>query len=245
MIDPGPTNDERVRLQDRPSQKAVMRQSWRNLTFLHFPIDPGIIQATLPDGLTVDTFDGMAWIGLVPFEMLDVRPVGFPSVKGLSDFPETNVRTYCHRGGVDPGVWFYSLDAAQPIACALARKFFSLPYHESSMTVTMSEDTIRYQSKRVRTGARCNARVVAGKPLRSPEPGSLEFFLVERYLLYAAKQDRLFTGRVHHIPYPLQSVEVEELDETVVKAAGLPSHPFIHRCFSAGVDVEVFPLRAV
>src|SRR5205085_1965911 len=108
--------------------------------------DPAAIQRLLPAGLTVDTFpdaqgEEKAWIGLVPFRMEGVRPRFLPPLPGLSAFPETNVRTYVHNEGKAAGVWFFSLDADQSIACWAARRFFGLPYFKAAMTVDEDGDS--------------------------------------------------------------------------------------------------------
>lgn len=225
-----------------------MLQSWRDLLFLHFPVEPSVVQATLPAGLTVDTFsdaDGVekAWVGLVPFRMEGIRFRGQPAVPGLSAFPETNVRTYVHRDGADPGVWFYSLEAANPFACAYARQRYRLPYWWARMRMIRENDSIRYVSRRLRGGVGIRATWSLSEPIASAAPGSFEFFLVERYLLYAAIGSRLFSGRVHHAPYPLRAVASYDVEESLVCAAGLPESRFLHALASEGVDVEVFPLR--
>src|SRR3954453_2487739 len=124
---------DRITPTRRPGIRAVMRQSWRDLLFVHWACDPDAIRALIPEGLELHVLEGRAYVGLVPFTMTGVRPVGLPSVPWLSSFHETNVRTYVHRGGRDPGVWFFSLDAANPIAVRLARKLFHLPYHDARM----------------------------------------------------------------------------------------------------------------
>ena len=115
----------------RPPRRAVMRQNWRHLLFLHWVVSPERLRPLVPAGLDLDLFEGRAYVGLVPFTMTDVRPLWAPAVAGLSNFHETNARTYVHRAGRDPGVWFFSLDAANPVAVALARAFFHLPYHHA------------------------------------------------------------------------------------------------------------------
>jgi uncharacterized protein YqjF (DUF2071 family) len=221
-----------------------MYQRWTSLLFLHFRCDPAEIQALLPEGLEVDTFDGSAWIGLVPFHMEGVRPVGFPSVKGLSAFPETNVRTYVHCNGV-PGVWFFSLDAANPIACAFARKFFSLPYFDARMGIADDGDRITYEG--IRTDLRTGSTITCSLGMKLPqsEPGSLEYFLVERYLLYTHGQSKLRQGRVFHDPYSLRVANVEGVEENLVKAAGIAPRDFEHAVYSPGVDVRVYRLTEV
>ncbi|RYG49633.1 DUF2071 domain-containing protein [bacterium] len=227
-----------------------MYQRWRSLLFLHFPCDPAEIARLLPPGLEVDTFpdasgEPKAWVGLVPFRMEGVRYRFLPAVPGLGAFPETNVRTYVHRKGKEPGVWFFSLDAANRLACEIARRFFNLPYHEATMTVTEKNDRRRYASRRGSDGTAHEIEAEFGERLPDAEPGTLEFFLLERYLLYAYREGSLFTGRVFHTPYPLRRAEAISLGEGLVQAAGIESRPFVHALASDGVDVMIYPLRRI
>ena len=238
----------------RPDRRVVMRQNWRLLSFLHWEVPPDRLRALLPTGLELDLFEGRAYVGLVPFTMTGVRPVGLPAWRPLSDFHETNVRIYVHHEGRDPGVWFFSLDAANPIAVALARAWFHLPYYHASMSVTREPTdpptepgVISYESERRKTfpiRANCAVRVRPMGPVAPARPGTLDHFLVERYILYASNRGRLYQGRVHHPPYPLQAGEVLALDESLLAAAGLSrpeEKPLVH--FASGVDVEVFGLQ--
>ncbi len=233
----------------RPPGRAVMRQNWRHLLFLHWVVSPERLRPLVPNGLDLDLFEGRAYVGLVPFTMTGVRPVWAPAVPGLSNFHETNVRTYVHRAGRDPGVWFFSLDAANRVAVALARTFFHLPYHHARMRLTLEPEAISYASQRLQRGPKPAICAVRCTPVGSAAPapaGTLEHFLAERYFLYAAHRDRLYRGQVHHTPYPLQPAAVSALDETMLAAAGIErpgEAPLAH--FARGVNVEVFPLTHV
>jgi len=233
-------------------ERPVMRQLWRDLLFLHWPIAPAEIQSRLPPGLTVDTFDGIAYIGLVPFSMLGVRPVWSPPVPGLSAFHEVNVRTYAHRNGRDPGVWFFSLDAANPIAVAIARLRWQLPYFNAEIQLQRTGTQIEYTAQRRPGwgGTPAAHTAVIYNPEGTPSassPGTLEHFLAERYLLYTANPNgRLGIGQVHHTPYPLQPASVIRLEDTLVAAAGFTVPditPIAH--YASGVDVDIYRLRPV
>ncbi len=237
-------------MRETPRGRLVMYQRWRSLLFLHFSLPPEEIQALLPPGLTVDTFpdaagEERAWVGLVPFRMEGIRPRFVPTVPGTDAFPETNVRTYVHRDGRDPGVWFFSLDAANALACEVARRMWKLPYHEAQMSVTerMSLRTYRCARRNSTVTSRIAAKL--GDKLPPAEPGTLEFFLVERYLLYAFRDNRLLKGRVWHRPYALQRATVTEYDDRLVKATGITPRPIEHVLYSPGVDCRIFGIEAV
>jgi uncharacterized protein len=240
-------------------QRVVMYQSWRSLLFLHWAFRPEEIRPLLPAGLglELDTFGGQAYVGLVPFMMQGVRPKGLPAVPWLSNFHETNVRTYVHRNGRDPGVWFFSLEAANPIAVALARAWFSLPYYYARMRLDsrlVVDDRgrlggpIAYSSERrtrrpVSATNRIDARVLPEEP-HAAVVGTLEHFLLERYLLYAVRGGHLYSGQVHHTSYPVQAAEVDAFEESMLATIGLSrpeKWPLVH--FARGVDVEIFRLR--
>jgi uncharacterized protein YqjF (DUF2071 family) len=245
---------DREILRIRPTGRPVMYQSWQDLLFLHWEVPVEELQALLPPGLTLDLHQGRAFVGLVPFTMRNVRPAGLPTVRGLSNFHETNVRTYVHHQGREPGVWFFSLDAANIVGATLGRKWFALPYFFAAMSLKVRESggvrRLSYESKRIYPNPRpATTRVEAQvrAPIEPAPEGSLEYFLAERYLLYSvSRSGTLFQGRVHHTPYPLQIAELLDLEESVLKAARIDrpeTKPLAH--YASGVDVEVFGLERV
>ncbi len=247
------TTIDRISPTREPLRRPVMRQSWRDLLFLHWPIRPETLRPLVPSGLDVDLFEGTAYIGLVPFTMTGVRPVGVPPIWGISSFHETNVRTYVHRDGLDPGVWFFSLDAANALAVSLARTWFHLPYYHARLFLEREPrmgptdpQPILYAGVRRRPDPCPASYLIRAIPTGSvlpAQPGTLEHFLVERYLLYAMANDALFQGRVHHSPYPLQFATVLTLDENLLIAAGLSRCNVLPLAyFATGVDVNVYAL---
>ncbi len=237
----------------RPGQRAVMRQCWSDLLFVHWRVPAEVLRALIPPGLELDLFEGWAYIGLVPFTMTGVRPVGLPAVAGLSSFHETNVRTYVRLADRDPGVWFFSLDAANAIAVRLARGLFHLPYYYARMFLEheVGADqtefpTILYAGTRQGPAplpASYAIRARPSGPAQAAIPGTLDHFLIERYILFSSWKNRLYKGRVHHLPYAVQPAELLSLDETLLAATGLtrPDHrPLVH--FAKRVTVEVFAL---
>lgn len=239
-------------LQQKPNLRPAMMQEWVDLAFLHWEVDPNWVASLLPDGLEPDLFEGKAHLGVVLFEMRNVRPVWAPALPWIGFFPESNVRVYCRCQG-RPGVWFVSLDAARWLACAGARIGFGLPYHHASMQVRREKESIRYAS--CRSGLNpllppmpclraADSDVDASIwPMEEPapaEPGSLDFFLVERYLLFAQRRGQVVSGRVWHEPYRVAkaAAEVRSCGIAAGLLPGLGPPSLAH--WSPGVQVEVY-----
>ena len=216
----------------RPAGQWTMAQVWSDLLFAHWPVAPAALRDLIPPGLTPETFDGDAWVGVVPFRMSGVRLRFSPAAPWLSAFPELNVRTY-ESDGERPGVWFYSLDAGNPVAVAVARRWYHLPYFRARMSVGPGPAAgwIAYRS--VRTHRRAPPAVFrAGYhptgTAFTAAPGSLEHWLVERYCLYAATpRGGLLRAEIDHSPWELQVAEAELETNTMATAAGiaLPDRP--------------------
>ena len=223
-----------------------MLQRWEKLAFLHWRWDSADIQRTLPPGLLVDTFQGDAWLAIVPFYMRGIRPRFCPPVPGISDFLELNVRTYVHDEQGRPGVWFYSLDCDQPLAVWTARTFFHLPYQHARMQAPMTDGWIDYTCQRRGEPAQSRLRYQLSDETRTAEPGTLEFFLAERYLLFSQSPRGIRCGQVHHVPYPLAEAKLDAWDAKQLLQAGFsdPQRPPDQVIGSPGVDVRVYPLTA-
>lgn len=250
MTEKEPTEVDRLTIRERPEGQPVMHQNWGKLLFMHWRIDEELLRPLLPERLTIDTFDGSAWIGVIPFTMWDIRafPPYLPPVPGLSRMHELNVRTYVHLDNV-PGVWFFSLDANSHVAVTTARMFFHLPYFNAEMSLAESGETIAYSSTRTETdapAATLNATWTKGETVPFSQPGSLDFFLTERFCLYAARQEKLYRCRIHHQPWPLQKAALSALDSTMIESHGLPApqgEPLLH--YAEEVNVDIWPLEEV
>lgn len=238
----------RLEVREAPPGPPVMHHSWRELLFLHWAYDPEEIQRTLPAGLWVDTFEGQGYVGVVPFFMREVRPRFLPTVPLVSDFLELNVRTYAYDREGTPGVWFYSLEASQLLAVLAARLTFGLPYFHAWMAAEKSRETgeVRYYSRRRGAGEIPGSyfRYRGRSAARLADPGSLEFFLIERYVLFSKYAGRILKGRVHHPPYLVQDAEATAWDDHMFLINGLerPGRPPDATHYSAGVHVRVYPL---
>lgn len=226
-------------------RSGVMAQRWEHLLFLHWPFDPITVQRTLPDGLSVDTYQDRAWIGIVPFRMRNVRPVALPFLS--SNFLELNLRTYVRDSRGVPGVWFYSLDANNPMAVWTARLFFGLPYRHAEMHVASGNEEIRYSSRRSGSAIVQEYRFRPSDELGEAKPGSLEFFLIERYRLFSVRGGQILTGRVYHSPYQLREASVPRFDNYVFELNGLesPAEPPDSVLYAARVDVTIYPVAEV
>ena len=245
-----PDTEIRMSLTQRPgSRSPVMYQRWSNLLFLHWAVSPEMIQATLPRGLYVDTYEDQAWLGVVPFFMEGLRPRFCPAVPGLSNFLELNLRTYIHDERGRPGVWFYSLDANQAVAVKIAQVGFSLPYVYADIRAAIdAAGEIDFHSTRPGHSQQ-SFRYGPGSELGPARPGSLEFFLVERYLLFSHRRrnNRLFMGRIHHEPYPLVKPELSAYSRDLFSLNGFsdPQRPPDHSLMAPGVDVTVYGLERI
>jgi len=211
-----------------PARRWGWNQRWEALLFAHWPLPASALAPLLPADLELDTFEGQAWLGVVPFRMRDVRPRWSPSVPGISAFPELNVRTYVRAGG-RAGVWFLSLDADNALAVAMARGLFHLPYFRARMscreTAGQDEGELSYSSERRHRGA--PDAIFEGSyrptgPVFEASPGTLEHWLTERYCLFTTdRRGRLWRGDIHHQPWPLQIAEARIDRNSMASAHGL------------------------
>jgi hypothetical protein len=223
---------------DRP----VMRQRWEQLTFLHWPFEPAVVRRLLPPGLHADTYDGAAWVGLVPFFMRVATP-GDRRVPWMSDFCETNVRTYVRDGAGRQGIWFLSLDAARLGAVVTARVTYRLPYFWSSMRLRRDGAEVAYLCRRRWPGPRSAAsrvRVTVGEPFGAAEVSERDHFLTARWLLFSVVGGRRSFARACHQPWPLYRARADVIDDRLLTAAGLPNpdgEPLVH--YSPGVNVAI------
>jgi len=202
-----------------------MRMTWSDLLFAHWSIDPAKLRSLIPDELEIDTWEGRAWVALVPFLMSGVRKAYFPPMPTTHRFPECNVRTYVFpRGRPDlPGVWFFSLDASSRIAVYTARTFWRLNYKYGRLTTQRTGNDVTYAVDRLdapRAAMRCAWRV--GPPMQRSQPGELAHFLTERYHLFTMnRRNQLCMGRIWHEPWPLREARMLSLNDELVRAAGI------------------------
>lgn len=251
---PEPTFEQRIEPSRQPNRWSCMRQTWQHLAFIHWRFSAQELQKKLPPGLTIDQFDGSAWLGLVPFRMRSIRPVCLPALPWLSYFLEMNLRTYVYDQNGRPGVWFFSLDCNQPIAVRIARRLFHLPYFHAQMSENCTDGNYSVYKVQRRWAEQPLAQAEVLKyrlteELPKPLPGTLEYFLLERYLLFAwdSGRKRLLSGQVHHTPYPPCGLQLEQWTTEPIQQAGLtvPATPPDHCIASRGVKVKVYWLQSV
>ncbi len=222
------------------------RQNWHDLLFAHWPVPAADLRRFVPDGLDIQEYDGVSWLGVVPFRMTGVMRRPFPDLPWISAFPELNVRLYVECDGKS-GVWFLSLDASNPLAVWAARCFFHLPYWNARARLTSQGDEYHFRSER--HGGAKGYFAADYRPTSPPyqaQRGTLESFLVERYCLYCQAPDgRLYRAEVHHAPWPLQTAAGTVNAEELLKTHGLKveNSPLLH--FSRGVDVVIWPLEKI
>ena len=230
-----------LRARVRPTRRPVMRQRWDDLFFLHWAYAAEAIQSRLPAGLTVDTFEGKAYLGVVGFRMNAVRPIGLPALPWLSYFNELNVRTYVRDASGEPGVWFFSLDCDRAPAVMIARAGFGLPYEHAAMSFGPGlAQACRRQGEQ-------ETAHYAWSASSSPQiavPGSLEFHLSERYSFFSVRGGRLVRGQVHHAPYELSSTDTTAWSDLPLRWDGFDvggRPPNLAHCCQ-GVAIEAFSL---
>lgn len=229
---------------DLPIRPWMMRMTWSELLFAHWPVDPLVLAPMLPQGLSLDIREDTAWIGVVPFLMSNIAPRCCPSIPKLSRFLELNVRTYVTYAG-KPGVWFFSLDAANRIAVRAARATFDLPYMDAAMSLDKDESGgITYRSERNHRGeppAMFDASYRAIGETFHAQPGTLEHWLTARYCLYSADhQGRLYRGEIEHAPWTLSPSSCEERQNTMCAPLGIDLVGRPHLLFAQPIKVHAW-----
>lgn len=232
----GPLPEERV---GRP----ITYQRWGSLTFLHWSFDPAVIQRRLPAGLTVDTFDGAAWVSMTPFFMT-FRVAGLPPIPGMRAFPETNVRTYVRGPDGQDGIWFFSLDASSLPLVLTARALYGVPYVWADMGVEVGS-TVRYRSRR-RLGPPAGHDITV-RPGAPCEGTALDHWLSGRWRGWTRVAGQPCSVPAEHPPWLLHEATVVDLEESLLAANGLrrPGEPALVR-YSPGTDARLgLPRRRV
>ena len=224
-----------------------MRQTWSKLLFAHWPVKPDVLRPLIPSGLVLDTFEGEAWVGVVPFYMSNVRFRYAPPFPTTTHFCELNVRTYVMPKGGKPGVWFFSLDAASTLAVMGARVAFHLPYYRASMRLTATSNEIHYSSRRNSQTAAFEGHYQPTGDVYRSQAGTLEHWLTERYCLYAMDgRGKLYQGDILHDQWPLQPASADIALNTMALASEIvlpDTQPLLH--YAERLDVRAWFLRCI
>ncbi len=230
-----------------PDRSWLMRMSWHDLLFMHWPVDFVTLRSLIPEQLEIDTFDGKPWIGIVPFRMTDVAPGFVPGIPWMSRFPELNVRTYVVHDG-KPGVWFFSLEATNPVAVRGARWLFHLKYMDARIEFSRRDEWIHYKCRRTHRGEAEAELDVEYRPIGLPyiaEAGTIEHWLTSRYCLYAANSSGdVFRGDIDHAPWQLRDAQAITNLNSMTDGIGLElpdDSPLLH--FSDRTDVVAWSLE--
>jgi len=228
-----------------PTGSWIMGQTWDDLLFAHWRVDAAALREFVPAGLRVEEHEGSAWLGVTPFVLNNFRLRGTLPLPLVSSFPEINVRTYVTAED-KPGIWFFSLDTSSRGAVEAARRLYKLPYFHARMAVDHRGGRVHYSSTR-RESSRpfvFTGSYAATGEASVPEPGSLEYFLTERYCLYAADESALHRAEIHHSPWPLHPAEAElELNTMPPDGLALQGEPLFH--LGGRQDVVIWPLERV
>lgn len=231
-----------------PHERWLMGQTWSDLLFAHWRVDPEALRAVVPREIPLDVRDGSCWVGVTPFEISGLRLAFTLPVPRLSRLGEINVRTYTTIGG-KPGIWFLSLDAQRVSAVLAARRAYRLPYFHATFDIHRSSGRVDYRARRASRDSaevRFDASYGAAGPLHRAQPGSLEAFLTERYCLYALDaQRRVHRADIHHPPWPICPARAEIRENTMAQPYGLDlaGDPLLH--LAPRQDVVIWPLRRV
>lgn len=238
---------DRLAVRHKPRGQPVMHQSWGKLLFMHWRVPESLLRPHVPASLEIDTYGNSAWIAIVPFTMWDIRglPPFMPALPGLDEMHELNVRTYVHYNGV-PGVWFLSLDCNSTAAVLAARRFYHLPYYSADIDLK-GKRKIKYRLKRRENPpAQFKADWGVGERLPQAQPGTREFFLTERYLLYSEFEGDLYRARIYHEPWELYKADLSSFGSTMLEALQIPqpkTQAILH--YAEEISVDIWRLERV
>jgi uncharacterized protein len=208
-----------------PESEWAIAQDWNDLLFAHWPVPEEALRALVPAALEIETFDGTAWLGVTPFRLTGLRPRLLPALPIVSEFPEVNVRTYV-RHADRPGIWFLSLDCPSALAVTAAGAAFHLPYRLAEIDMTQQAENVRFRARRTspeQPPARFSATYGPTGRGAEASPGTFESWSVERYCLYAEREEdrSLWRAEIHHRPWVLRPAGADFVENSLPRAAGV------------------------
>lgn len=224
----------------------IMKQTWNDLLFLHWPVNPSWLENLLPPQLEVDTFKGEAWIGIVPFEMNKIRFRGLPAIPFASRLLELNVRTYVKYGD-KRGVYFFSLDASHGLGVWVAQSVFHLPYFKASLSKSEYGNEIDFRGERTHKGVKSPGFHVKYEPFSEPyqaKEGKLDFWLTERDCLFNVYNGSVYRGDIEHDRWPLQEAKFTVLEDTLSDGYYYNEEQTVAH-FSRSVTTYLWPFKRV
>lgn len=191
-----------------PESRWKYYQEWNKSLFMHWTVDPAIIEPLIPADITLDLFEGKAWVSVVAFTMQKIRPRHLPFFKPISDFHEINVRTYVTKNN-KPGVYFINIEAQKAVSVFLSRNISGLPYEKAVMHRKEQPALCIYTSSNLPKKFHLHAEYEITKKDITKTP--LDLFLTERYCLYVPVQNQFYRYNIHHVAWPLQAVTIHKL----------------------------------
>ncbi|MCA0971183.1 DUF2071 domain-containing protein [Halobacillus litoralis] len=227
-------------------EKWIMHQTWEELVFMHWPVPEEMLRPHIPKAFELDLYDGQAWIAVVPFRMNHIHFKGMPPVQFGNHLLELNVRTYVTFKG-EPGVYFVTLDANHPLGVFLARTLFGLPYVHASIQLKQTPSRFSYVSRRTHKGyptAHFHASFLTTSPPIPSEPGSLIYWLTERYCLWVTRGNSVYKGPIYHKNWSLQKAEADIYTNQLMDF--LPSRLFKKppmTYYSKSLETFIFPFE--
>ncbi|MGG1661069.1 YqjF family protein [Brevibacillus sp. NRS-1366] len=233
----------------QPFQKPgwIMTQTWEHLLFIHWAVSPEALRGLIPNELEIDTYDGKAWIGILPFLLSGVRIRRMPTVPYTSAFPEINVRTYV-KTKQKSGIYFLSLDASNPLITSIAKRWYRLPYFLADMQFATTMNRIEFESRRLRGNGQSVVFSGSYEPIGLPihvKKGTLEHWLTERYTLFCqcGRSNQIFYADVYHEPWVLQQTKAQIRENTMTQRLSIPLGEQPDLSFYArGVQSYVWPI---
>lgn len=224
----------------RPVVRPILSQQWTDVTFLHWPVRPGVLEAFMPPGVRVDTFEGWSYVGLVPFGMRDLGVGRGPVLPWVGAFGECNIRLYTVDRQGRRGVLFLTLECSRVVSCLTARVAFGLPYRWSRVAHAVSGDVHEWRTQGLLPTGRDRRMRLTAAVSDTDAGDDIDHFLTDRWGLHTRHAGRTWYLPTEHGSWPLRRIHVLSLEQTLTEACGLPglSNPVVHAAWAPRVQVR-------